>query len=299
MIEFENKQSGTSNKDDSNEVKAHLMKAKAFYRRDQSFKPMVHLKVDGFNVIDESQGCPVGWKARAAAYFFSGIEEDEIVYVQPRQGFAGISLAYLCKIYGKKLTLVMPSSKAASHHQRLCIELGAKPKFTRIAAMPNANSLAKKYAEATGARFIPLGLDHPQVIAGSVACIENFFEDKEKPKSIWSVFSTGVLSRSIQLALPDSKVTAVAVSRNVQPGELGRAEFMSYHKPFLSPSETQAPFDSEPCYDAKGWDYFKLMAEEDAWFFNVAGEALPTFLKPEEVDSYRDWRDLKDFPEIL
>lgn len=256
-------------------------------------------QVDGFNVIDESESCEVGYKARSGEFFIQDLVRQgvkKIVYVQPRRGFAGISLSWLCKKYGLDLILVMPSSKEVSDHQALCIELGAKPLFARVAAMPNANSLAKKYAEKVGAYYVPLGLNHPYVIAGGIRCIYDYFKDKEKPGTIWSVISTGVLSRTMQIALPDTEFNAVAVARNIQQGELGRAKFYSYHKPFNSKSDLiPDKFDCEDSYDSKGWDYMVKYGKKGDWFFSVAGNAkLPTINKS-TIDSYRDWRDLKDF----
>ena len=256
-------------------------------------------QVDGFNVIDESESCEVGYKARSGEFFIQDLVRQgvkKIVYVQPRRGFAGISLSWLCKKYGLDLILVMPSSKEVSDHQALCIELGAKPLFARIAAMPNANSLAKKYAKKVGAYYVPLGLNHPYVIAGGIRCMYDYFKDKEKPKTMWSVISTGVLSRTMQIALPDTEFNAVAVARNIQQGELGRAKFYSYHKPFNSKSDLiPDKFDCEDSYDSKGWDYMVKHGKQGDWFFSVAGNAkLPTIDKS-KIDSYRDWRDLKDF----
>ena len=222
-----------------------------------SFDPFVVKDVNGFNVIDESESCEVGYKARSGEFFMQHLKDikvNHVVYVQPRRGFAGISLAWLCKKYDMKLTLVMPASKEVSDHQALCIELGAEAKFARIAAMPNANKYAKEYAKKVNAFFIPLGLNHPLVIAGGVKVIYDYFKDKDKPKTMWSVISTGVLQRSLQIALPDTEFKAVAVARNIQQGELGRAEFYSYHKPFNSLSDLiPDKFDCESSYDSKGW----------------------------------------------
>ena len=226
----------------------------------------------------------------------SQTKEKEVVYVQPRRGFAGISLSYLSKKYNKDLTLIMPASKESSDHQRLCVDLGAKPLFMRIAAMPNANLMAKKYANATGAMYVPLGLQHEFVIANAVRSIHDFFKDKEHPKRMWCVISTGVLSRSLQIALPNTDFFNVAVARNIQQGELGRANFMSYHKPFHSKSDLiPKEFACEESYDAKGWDYMNRYGNKGDWFFSVAGNANSPKTKAKELDSYRDWNDLRDF----
>lgn len=268
-----------------------------------SFDDFIVSNINGFNVIDESKSCPVGYKARSAEFFIRELKElgvKEIVYVQPRRGFAGISLAWLAKKYDMNLTLIMPSSKKVSPHQLYCIELGAKPLFIRIAAMPNANRAAKLYAIKNDAIFIPLGLNHPLVISGGVRCVYDYFKDKEKPETMWTVISTGVLTRSLQIALPDTKFKAVAVARNIQHGELGRADFMSYHKPFSSESDLiPDQFDCEPSYDSKGWDYMNRYGKKGDWFFSVAGQAPVPNIDSSLIDSYRDWNDHRDFKGIL
>lgn len=304
---FFNKQSGDENKDISKgyTLEKCLEMTKGFK---SSFPDFSVDTVDTRNgyafVIDESKSCEVGYKARAGEFLIQNLVDEgvkEIVYVQPRQGFAGISLSYLCKKYGLDLTLIMPSSKEASPHQLLCIELGAKPLFLRVAAMPNANVMAKKYSEKTGAYYVPLGLYHPDVIACGVRQVHDFFEKTgfSHPKEMWSAISTGVLTRTLQIALPDTDFKAVAVARHIQQGELGKAEFYSYHKPFGAVSDRlPSEFESEPKYDSKAWHYCYDYAEEGAWFFNVAGKAPEPILEPSMVDSYRDWGDLRDFKNI-
>lgn len=292
---FENKQKGVENKDlrDGKSLEYYLELTKDFK---SSFNDFNVKEVNGFFVIDESVSNPVGAKARFGEFLMTKTKEDELVYVQPRKGFAGISLSYLSEKFNKDLTLVMPSSKESSEHQRLCIEYGAKTLFARIAAMPNANSLAKKYADKNNALYIPLGLQHEYVTACAVRCIYEFFKDKEKPKRMWCVISTGVLSRALQIALPDTEFFNVAVARNIQQGELGRAKFISYHKPFNAKSDLiPTEFDCEETYDAKGWDYMNRYGQKGDWFFSVAGNAPKSNINPKDVDSYRDWNDLKDF----
>ena len=296
---FLNKQVGVENKDLSNgrDLEYYLELTKDFK---SSFNDFVVKEVNGFFVIDESVSNPVGAKARFGELLMQVNTKKEIVYVQPRKGFAGISLSYLCNKYNKDLTLVMPSSAKSSEHQRLCIEYGAKALFARIAAMPNAALIAKKYAAKRDALFIPLGLQHELVTACAVRSVYDFFKDKEKPKRMWCVISTGVLSRALQIALPDTDFVNVAVARNIHQGELGRAKFISYHKPFNSKSELiPTEFDCESTYDSKGWDYLNKYGEKGDWFFSVAGDSDKATISEDSIDSYRDWNDLKDFKDEI
>ncbi len=290
---FENKQIGKENKDLKNkDLDYYLTMTNSFV---SSFKDFQVIEVDGFNIIDESLANPVGFKARAGEMLVANCKTNEIVYVQPRNGFAGISLAYLCEKYNKKLTLFMPSSKEISNHQALCIERGAEPRFVRIAAMPNLNKYAKEYADKKGATFVPLGLNHEEVTALAVKSVYEYFKDKDKPKRMWCVISTGVLSRALQIALPNTTFFNVGVSRNIQQGELGKANYQSYHKPFTSVSDhVPTGFDCEKTYDAKGFDYMFRSGIKGDWFFNVAGNAPNSVLDKSSIDSYRDWRDFRD-----
>lgn len=298
---FINKQTNKDNNDlKMVNIDYYLNQTKNFK---SSFDEFQVKKIDGFNVIDESEVCEVGYKARSGEFLIQQLIKKgikKIVYVQPRRGFAGISLSWLCNKYSLKLVLIMPASKEISDHQALCIELGAKPLFARIAAMPNANSLAKKYAKLNDGYYIPLGLNHPMVIAGGVRCIYEYFKYKDKPKTMWSVISTGVLTRTLQIALPTTSFKAVAVARNIQQGELGKADFYSYHKPFNSKSEViPFQFDCEESYDSKGWDYMNKYGKKGDWFFSVAGNAKKPTIDKSLINSYRDWNDLKDFQCLL
>jgi hypothetical protein len=240
-----------------------------------------------------------GTKGRWGDLLMSRIETKEIVYVQPRTGWAGIALAALAQRHGKKLTLFMPASKQASEHQLVAIERGAAPIFMRIAAMPVLNSFAKTYAAVSGATFIPFGMDHELVVAAGVKSTLQWTDAIQKaggemPGSVWSVVSTGVLTRTLQIAWPKKKFTGVAVARNMHPGEIGRAHVTGEDRPFQKPSTYKAEFDSAVTYDLKGYE--RLMKgraldrpDERVLFWNVAGNVHPTVLTPADVDSQRGW----------
>lgn len=222
----------------------------------------------------------VGTKARAGELLVATSESDTIVYVQPRFGFAGISLTELCKKYNKKLVLFMPSSKEISDHQAFCIENGCEYHFHRIAAMPNLNTIAKRWADENNGFFIPLGLRHRLVTA---MIIKTAIGIKE-PKSFWTAFSTGVLNRALQIAWPNSKANGVAVSRNIHDGEKGRANIVSHYKDFSQNSLILPPFPSAKNYDAKVWEY----TSPGDLFWNVAGE-IKHSLNKQTIKSYRPW----------
>ena len=246
---------------------------------------------DGFKVVREDL-MGFGSKCRFGDILVSTCKYDTLVYVQPRYGFAGISLAYLAQKYNKKLVLFSPSQKEISDHQAICVEMGAEMKFKRIAAMPVLNQHAKKWAESNNAFFIPLGLRHELVTAAAVKVAHDLAEKHGYPEEVWSAISTGVLQRSLQIAWPDAKFNGVAVARNIKKGERGVAEIWSHPKAFTQDVDPQynPPFPSAMNYDAKAWEFMTKHGSPGAWFWNVGGDPKPKDINTKSLTkSERAW----------
>ena len=249
---------------------------------------------NGFNVVREDL-MGFGSKCRFGDILVSTCKKDTLVYVQPRYGFAGISLAYLAKKYNKKLVLFSPSQKEISDHQAICIERGAEMKFKRIAAMPVLNAHAKKWAEENDAFFIPLGLKHELVTAAAVKVAYDLAEKHGYPDEVWSAISTGVLQRSLQIAWPDAQFNGVAVARNIQKGERGIAKMWSHPKAFTQnvDKEYYPPFPSALNYDAKAWEFMVKNGTPGAWFWNVGGDPKPEDpMTKANTNSERAWGEI-------
>ena len=250
---------------------------------------------NGFKVVREDM-MGFGSKCRFGDILVQTCPKDTLVYVQPRYGFAGISLAYLAKKYNKKLVLFSPSQKEISDHQAICIERGAEMKFRRVAAMPNLNRIAKQWAEDNNAFFIPLGLKHELVTAAAVKVAYDLAEKHGYPEEAWSAISTGVLQRSLQIAWPDTKFNAVAVARNIQKGERGVATMWSHPKAFNQNVDKEyfPPFPSALNYDAKAWEFMVKHGTPGAWFWNVGGDP-----KPESEETKKKTKSEREWGQIL
>ena len=249
---------------------------------------------DGVRVVRDD--LLVGSKVRGGDLLVSQIKQKTLVYVQPRTGLAGVSLLEVAKRHNKKVKLFMPSSKQISHRQACCIERGADYEFHRIAAMPNLNAIAKKWAdEQEDAFFIPLGLKHELVTAGFVKVASQIPE----PEEVWTVISTGVLHRALQIAWPNAKFHCVAVSRNMKSGEIGHDSIISHPLPFTTAiKEDLPPFPSVNTYDSKCWKYIPKNTGRDILFWNVGGEnKLEDESLYESINSYRKWK--KDEEDII
>jgi hypothetical protein len=230
----------------------------------------------------------VGSKVRGADLLVSTIKADTVAYVQPRTGLAGVSILDVAKRYDKKVRLYMPSSKIISHHQACCIERGAQVSFHRIAAMPNLNRIAKEDSNINGYFFIPLGLKHRLVTAAMVKVASKIKE----PDVVYVATSTGVLTRSLQIAWPNAEFVSVAVSRNMKAGELGRAKVISEKKAFMASEskENLPPFPNIATYDGKVWKYIPKNTDKDILFWNVGKEPeLHDETLYDRTESYRQW----------
>lgn len=230
----------------------------------------------------------IGTKTRAGDLLLSRTNQHKIVYSQPRTGLAGVSILDAARYRNKDVVLFMPACKTISHHQACCIEQGATPIFKRIAAMPNLNLYAKKWAEENDGFFVPLGLRHELATAAIVHAASKL----DEPDEVYVAISTGVLSRSLQIAWPRAKFHSVAVSRNLKAGELGRADVISEPLPFTTPEKDDncPPFPCIATYDSKVWKYIPKNTGKNILFWNVGAEPVlkdPTIY--DRVDSYRDW----------
>jgi hypothetical protein len=247
----------------------------------------VVIEHEGVSVVRDD--LTVGTKTRAGDLLISKIQSDTLVYCQPRVGLAGVSLCDVAQKYkNKKIVLFMPSSKKVSIHQACCIEQGAIPHFKRIAAMPNLNSAAKKWAAENDAYFIPLGLKHELATAAIVHAASTI----EEPEEVYVAISTGVLSRALQIAWPNAKFTCVAVARNLKEGELGRAKVIS--EPLAFPQsekvENLPPFPTVNSYDAKVWKYIPKNTGRKILMWNVGTDpVLNDKSIIDKTDSYRNW----------
>lgn len=251
---------------------------------------------EGFNVVREDL-MGFGSKCRFGDILVQSCPSDTLVYVQPRYGFAGISLAYLAEKYNKKLVLFSPSQKEISDHQAICIERGADMKFRRIAAMPNLNKIAADWAKENNGFFIPLGLRHELVTAAAVKVAYDMAQVHGEPKEVWHAISTGVLGRALQIAWPNAEFNGVAVARNIKDGERGRATIWSHPKEFSQnvTAEFEPPFPSALNYDAKAWELMLKNGNPGAWFWNVGGNPKPENEDTKQsINAQREWGEIID-----
>ena len=228
-------------------------------------KPIVK-EHDGIQVVrdDLIEG---GTKRRAFYTYIKSKDYDEFVYASPRQGYAQLSLAYACRDLGRKATVTVPQG------QRYWLtykaeELGANIIEVPMGFLTNIQAKAKKYCLDNGAHLIPFGGDHPIIIE---SMRQSALSIGINPKEVWTVMSSGVLSRGLQGAWPDAKVYGVKIGHNTTPREQGRAEtFKSDYKFHQECKEDERPpFPSSLTYDSKAWGFIREYASKGSLFWNV------------------------------
>lgn len=227
-------------------------------------------------IIEEFDGIQVvrddllngGTKRRAFNYYVASLPEvKEFVYASPRQGYAQLSLAYSCRDLNRKCTVTVPKGERywlTNEAERI----GANVIEVPMGYLTNIQSKARVYCEKNNAHLIPFGGDHPIIIEAmkTTALILGI-----NPKEVWTVMSSGVLSRGLQLAWPDAKIYGVQIGHNTTKHEMGRAEcFRSKYK-FQQEckKDERPPFPSSLTYDSKAWTFIKEHATEGALFWNV------------------------------
>jgi hypothetical protein len=260
----------------------------------KSLLPDVIIKEhDGIKVVREDLSLKGGTKSRAAEFLISETKKNTLVYVVPRIGHAGIAIMELSKLYNKEVIFFMPACKEISDNQAFIINLNPKNViFERIAAMPNLNRIAKKYADQNGYEFLPFGLNHPYTIAGFVKTCDDILRNYDEPEELWSAVSTGVLTRGLQIGFQNTNMKGVCVARNMKNGELGRTKIISEPLPFLKSEkkENLPSFDTVPSYDGKVWKYIPKNTGKNIWFWNVAGSIQkPENFDKSKINSYKNW----------
>lgn len=235
--------------------------------KDPNPEPVI-IEHEGYFVLRDDL-LDVGSKARAGDFLIGHSEEskhiEEWVYgSSPATGYAQISLPFLCKKYGKKAVIFMAARSMNKLHeyQKRGLALGGIYHWIPDGMMTVTQKRAKDYvAESPNTRkLLPMGVEHPT----SMACLIKVARSLPiQPSEIWSVGSSGTLTRSLQIAFPDAVVHVVSTGHTMTPREIGRAIFHKSPYKFDKPvkKEDAPPYPSAPTYDAKCWSVMKKWHE--------------------------------------
>ena len=209
-----------------------------------------------------------GTKRRAFyVYIKSKPNIEEFVYASPRQGYAQLSLAHACKDLDRKVTVTVPQGKRYWLTDK-AEELGANIIEVPMGFLTHIQYVAKEYCLDNGAHLIPFGGDHPIIVRAMCEVAKSL---NINPKEVWSVMSSGVLSRGLQMAWPNSIVYGVKIGHNTKKQEQGTARCLRSKYKFQQECKKieRPPFPSSLTYDSKAWSFIKEKATKGALFWNV------------------------------
>jgi len=230
-------------------------------------------------VIEEHEGFQVvredlingGSKVRASDYLVSKLENiDELVYGScPATGHAQVAFSILAKKYNKKavIFMAMRSLSNLTKQQQHALSEGVDMRWVPDGMLTVTEKRARDYASESDKRHLfPIGADHPMVVAGYAVIAKRM---NIQPKEVWTVGSSGTLTRGLQAGWPNADFHCVSVGHK---GDFGRATVYNCPTNFsqdVKPEDTP-PFPSVSNYDAKAWKYMKEHASEGALFWNVS-----------------------------
>lgn len=221
----------------------------------------VLLEHEGFLVVRDDL-LPGGTKRRALHVLLD--EHDEYVYASPVQGAAQLALAYTCRDAGKRATIFCAKRNTLHPFTQEAKDMGAHIFEVPMGFLSNVKAKATTYCIASGAKLLPFGLDDPAMIA-AIADVARAMPIT--PTEVWSITSSGVLSRGLQLAWPHATFYGVRVG--AEP-DAGRARVFTALEAFDKKAKFPPPYASNIYYDAKLWAFVKKHATPGALVWNVA-----------------------------
>lgn len=231
-------------------------------------KPIVK-QHDGVYVVrdDLFEG---GTKARFLGRLYD--DADEVVYATPCEGGAQTALATVAKKLGKRATLFCASRKARHPRIAMAESLGAAYHFVSPGYLNVVQCRAAEYADITGSKLAPFGVDMQEaieVIAAAAKTID--FE----PDEVWCASGSGVLARALAKAWPWASRHVVQVGRELSPKDVCGAIIHKQPLKFGQSFKGRVPFPSDPHYDAKAWgECIARRRGGRVLFWNVTGPAI-------------------------
>jgi len=207
---------------------------------------------------------PGGTKRRAMHVLIDDTH-DEYVYASPVYGAAQIALAYTCRDYNKRATILCAQRQTWHPLTKQAADLEAKIIEVPMGFLSNVQSKAKAYCSAVASRkLMPFGLDDPEFIAALANVARQM---PVTPTEVWSITSSGVLSRALQQAWPEARFFGVQVGATPNAGRC-ETVYLAPEK-FDKDAKIRPPFPSNLNYDSKAWRFVKQYASSGALFWNV------------------------------
>jgi hypothetical protein len=223
----------------------------------------------------------VGSKARYAEALMQKVEQKYVLYAGVPTGQAMVTLARACKKYNKMLICISPNRKEPTQAHLETMDVGAIYMYYQTGGQAGARKRCRAFINdqlGGNGLYVPAGVKNPIITAGFVKSAMRL-EEIYNPDVVFCVASTGVMSHSLSIALPNAEIHAIQVAGNSSTKKFpGRLNVTNHNQPFNErvKKEFEPPFNSVLNYDAKGWKYCKEYKKNNpdkvVLFWNVMGE---------------------------
>ena len=241
-------------------------------------KPLPRIQAYGAVDVVREDEQEYGTKSRLLDALMSATDAKEFVYGSASAtGLGGPGLADACRRHQRRCRIFLAKRDPSrfTPEQRRMLELGADVTWVPNGMLSVTTARAREYAAKRKDRlFLPLGLEHPVVMAAMVKTARTVVRVlKTEPTLIVSVGSSGVINRGLQLAFPDARVVFVQTHHIPSERQRGRAEVITSPVPKGAPApvEEQPPFPSVAAMDSKGWIIATRLSP--CLFWNIGTEA--------------------------
>ena len=241
-------------------------------------KPLPRIQAYGAVDVVREDEREYGTKARLLDALMSASDAREFVYgSSSATGLGGLALADACRRHHRRCRVFLakrdPSRWTPQQHRILT--LGADVTWVPNGMLSVTTARAREYAAKRKDRlFLPLGLEHPVVVAAMVKTARTVVRPlKKEPTLVVSVGSSGTINRGLQFAFPGARLVFVQSHHTPSDRQRGRADVIISDVPKGAPAplDEQPPFPSVAAWDAKGWIIATRMAP--CLFWNIGTEA--------------------------
>lgn len=211
---------------------------------------------------------PGGTKRRALDYLIGHAPQHKLITewvygASPAWGYAQWALALTCQQYQKRAVLFVAARAVETRHriQIAALDAGAQFEWVPNGMLSVTKKRAADYVNAAPLtrRLLPMGGDTPDAVAALVQTMRRVRANLPwLPTDVWSVISSGTLSRALQTTFPEATVHGVVVGHQPTAADAGRAMLYQSSYAFKTPirSAEAPPYPSMPEYDAKLWPVF-------------------------------------------
>lgn len=219
-------------------------------------RPAVIELHQGYHVVRDDL-IPGGSKLRFLPFILDPKAKD-VVYASPFCGGAQVALSEIGKRTGQQIHIFCAKRKTPHRYQEIVKVNGGKIHWVDVGYYNVVFARAREYADKRGAQFLGAGFDHVEAQEPFVEFMRTVRKQIGDPPEVWCACASGMLTRCLGLAFPNSQVIGVSVglaSRHDKQVFSGNVTLVdSNYSQLAKECKFRAPFPASANYEAKAWE---------------------------------------------